>query len=342
MAKESRLCYKCLDGEHRKQSCQRPPCRTCKRWHHHSLHNEKPETEPAENREIANNVRLPINCTQISRAYLKMVPVEVYGPSGSTTVLALLDEGSTVTLLDSSVAKQIGLKGPKETLRLETVGGKTLTKKDSMKLNIRVRGLHQRQKRMIFGARTMDDMSLAPQRLKRETIEGYAHLKSLADQLCYDEQSPKLLIGQDNWGLIAARRTRRGRRNQPVASFTQLGWVLHGLDNSNAKEVNFLTCAHVSMREEALDRQVKEHFTIESHLNVRAQIWRRRRSTSWRRRTTEVGDAMTAASKLGPTIPVRSVVAVPEKARRGCRGHQGEVPADKDQGRGPRQPKIPL
>ncbi|KAA5586546.1 hypothetical protein F3H15_37515, partial [Pseudomonas aeruginosa] len=109
-----------------------------------SLHNEKPETEPAENREIANNVRLPINCTQISRAYLKMVPVEVYGPSGSTTVLALLDEGSTVTLLDSSVAKQIGLKGPKETLRLETVGGKTLTKKDSMKLNIRVRGLHQR------------------------------------------------------------------------------------------------------------------------------------------------------------------------------------------------------
>ncbi|TLM45500.1 hypothetical protein FEC35_19075, partial [Acinetobacter baumannii] len=228
----------------------------CKRWHHYSLHNEKPETEPAENRESANNVRLPINCTRISRAYLKMVPVEVYGPTGSTTVLALLDEGSTVTLLDSSVAKQIGLKGPKETLRLETVGGKTLTKKDSMKRDIRVRGLHQRQKRTIVGARTMDDMSLAPQRLKRETIEGYAHLKSLADQLCYDEQSPKLLIGQDNWGLIAARRTRRGRRNQPVASFTQLGWVLHGLDNSNAKEVNFLTCAHVSMREEALDRQV--------------------------------------------------------------------------------------
>ncbi|KAA5609165.1 hypothetical protein F3H11_35795, partial [Pseudomonas aeruginosa] len=112
--------------------------------------------------------------------YLKMVPVEVYGPSGSTTVLALLDEGSTVTLLDSSVAKQIGLKGPKETLRLETVGGKTLTKKDSMKLDIRVRGLHQRQKRTIFGARTIDDMSLAPQRLKRETIEGYAHLRSLA------------------------------------------------------------------------------------------------------------------------------------------------------------------
>ncbi|XP_062530462.1 uncharacterized protein LOC105841614 [Bombyx mori] len=105
-------CYVWHEVPRRKQTCQRSPCRTYKRWHHHSLHNKKPETEPAENREIAKNVRLPINCTQISRAYLKMVPVEVYKPSESTTVLALLDEGSTVTLLDSSVAKQIRLEGP--------------------------------------------------------------------------------------------------------------------------------------------------------------------------------------------------------------------------------------
>ncbi|GBP73277.1 hypothetical protein EVAR_54771_1 [Eumeta japonica] len=54
------------------------------------------------------------------RAYLKIVPVELYGPEGSMKVHALLDEGSTVTLIDEQVANRIGAKGRRETLRVSS------------------------------------------------------------------------------------------------------------------------------------------------------------------------------------------------------------------------------
>ncbi|CAG5033864.1 unnamed protein product [Parnassius apollo] len=34
----SLVCFKCLQGIHRKESCKKPPCKECKRWYHHLLH----------------------------------------------------------------------------------------------------------------------------------------------------------------------------------------------------------------------------------------------------------------------------------------------------------------
>ncbi|XP_072936553.1 uncharacterized protein [Epargyreus clarus] len=265
VAKKSKMCFKCLQGRHRKETCRRPPCKTCKRWHHFVLHEECWDNpKPEEKKEIANNVMLPVNTARTAKAYLKMVPVELYGPKGAARILALLDEGSTVTLLDSTVARQIGLNGPVEALTLETVGGKTISKQDSMKINIRLKGMHQTKKRTITGARTIDDINLTPQRLEIRRIEECAHLKPMSKQLYYEEESPKLLIGQDNWELIVSRATRKGKRGQPVASLTYLGWVLHGSDGAASRPVNFVTCAHVSSIEEDLEKVIKEHFAVES------------------------------------------------------------------------------
>ncbi|XP_072946158.1 uncharacterized protein [Epargyreus clarus] len=265
VATKSKMCFKCLQGRHRKETCRRPPCKTCKRWHHFVLHEERWDHPKAEEKkEIANNVMLPVNTARTAKAYLKMVPVELYGPKGAARILALLDEGSTVTLLDSAVARQIGLKGPVEALTLETVGGKTISKEDSMKVNVRVKGMHQTKKRTISGARTIDEINLTPQRLEIRRIEECAHLKPMSKQLYYEEESPKLLIGQDNWELIVSRATRKGKRSQPVASLTYLGWVLHGSDGAASRPVNFVTCAHVSSKEENLEKVIKEHVAVES------------------------------------------------------------------------------
>ncbi|XP_072934977.1 uncharacterized protein [Epargyreus clarus] len=265
VATKSKMCFKCLQGRHRKETCRRPPCKTCKRWHHFVLHEQRwDHPKPEEKKEIANNVMLPVNTARTAKAYLKMVPVELYGPKGAARILALLDEGSTVTLLDSAVARQIGLKGPVEALTLETVGGKTISKQDSMKVNVRLKGMHQIKKRTISGARTIDDLNLTPQKLEIRRIEECAHLKPMSKQLYYEEESPKLLIGQDNWELIVSRATRKGKRGQPVASLTYLGWVLHGSDGAASRPVNFVTCAHVSSKEEDLEKVIKEHFAVES------------------------------------------------------------------------------
>lgn len=42
------------------------------------------------------------------RAYLKIIPVTVSGPTGMYDIYALLDYGSTVTLMDAVLAAQIG------------------------------------------------------------------------------------------------------------------------------------------------------------------------------------------------------------------------------------------
>lgn len=274
IAKKSRNCFKCLLGRHRKETCRKPPCKHCKRWHHTLLHEDRSQGdyEPKQNerKEIANNIRLQANAANNSRAYLKMVPVEIYGPRGTARILALLDEGSTVTLLDASIAEEVGLKGPKTALHIETVGGKTITKRDSMKIGMKIRGIHQRATRVITSARTIDELHLSPQKMDKLKIEECPHLKKLADQLFNKEERPKLLIGQDNWELIVSRTTRKGKKNQPVASLTHLGWVLHGSDGGAARQVNFIT-AHVNIQEDDnMEQLIKEHFAIES-LGVQAR-----------------------------------------------------------------------
>ncbi|CAG4954955.1 unnamed protein product [Parnassius apollo] len=38
--KKSHVCFKFIQGKHRKESCKKPPCKEYKRWHHHLLHVE--------------------------------------------------------------------------------------------------------------------------------------------------------------------------------------------------------------------------------------------------------------------------------------------------------------
>ncbi|GBP93714.1 hypothetical protein EVAR_62366_1 [Eumeta japonica] len=74
------------------------------------------------------------------RAYLKIVPVELYGPEGSMKVHTP-DEGSTVTLIDEQVANRIGAKGRRETLRVSSVGGNEITDEKSRVIRVKIKGL---------------------------------------------------------------------------------------------------------------------------------------------------------------------------------------------------------
>ncbi|KOB64721.1 polyprotein [Operophtera brumata] len=84
IVKKASLCFKCLRTRHWKESCRRPPCKQCRRWHHHLLHEEgkQPDYGPKDQsssddskegaKEVANNVHLSqVNATKGARAYLK-------------------------------------------------------------------------------------------------------------------------------------------------------------------------------------------------------------------------------------------------------------------------------
>ncbi|GBP58819.1 hypothetical protein EVAR_84014_1 [Eumeta japonica] len=60
-----------------------------------------------------------INVPKKERVFLKIIPVEISGPLGRLETYALLDEGSTTTLIERDVALKIAPPGKHETLRIE-------------------------------------------------------------------------------------------------------------------------------------------------------------------------------------------------------------------------------
>ncbi|KAJ8711214.1 hypothetical protein PYW07_008456 [Mythimna separata] len=74
-----------------------------------------------------------------------------------------------------------------------------------------------------------------------------------------------ILIGQDNWHLLVAAETRTGARDQPVASYTKLGWVLHGCQHSVNKIIATF-CGHIKIQEnpEPIEETMKNFFKLES------------------------------------------------------------------------------
>lgn len=268
MVKKARICFKCLRSKHSRLNCKAPVCKQCGRWHHTTLHSDSPPGKRVakEDKEEAPEEKVAsIHSTRREeKVYLKVVPVDVYGPKGQARVLALLDEGSTVTLLDATIAKKIGAEGSRETLTIETVGGKVLKKESSQKMQLKIKGAHRREKRSIV-VRTIDDLKLSEQGIEKDTVENCPHLKAIEKQLLYTAERPKLLIGQDNWGLIVTRRLKKGRSADPVASLTSLGWVLHGSEAGSNATVNFIHHGKPSSEEEEdIEEVVREHFQLES------------------------------------------------------------------------------
>ncbi|XP_047503791.1 uncharacterized protein LOC125048880 [Pieris napi] len=259
--KRLKVCFKCLAGKHRKETCRRPPCKLCRRWHHSLLHvsseSERCQEEAAPETATVNTISTP-------KAILKMLKVEIYGPAGSKQVLALLDEGSTVTLLDENVASSIGIKGPREALNIETIGGGQMKNHDSMILDIELKGIKESEKSTLKRARTIKELKLTPQLVEKNQLKKCHHLRGLLQDVCYEAEAPKLLIGQDNWEYIVSLQIRRGKPGQPVASRTKLGWVLHGSDSSGVSPINYVnTCAHVSVVEDTIVQPKKPSTDIE-------------------------------------------------------------------------------
>ncbi|GBP43248.1 hypothetical protein EVAR_39306_1 [Eumeta japonica] len=75
---------------------------------------------------VTEDVAISANNVNTMRAYLKIIPIELYGPERSMKVHALLNEGSTVTLIDEQVAK-----GRRKTLHVLNVGGNEITDEGS-------------------------------------------------------------------------------------------------------------------------------------------------------------------------------------------------------------------
>ncbi|KAL0902089.1 hypothetical protein ABMA27_000042 [Loxostege sticticalis] len=267
--KQERICFLCLNSKHRQFRCKAQLCKVngCKRRHHSMLHRES----GSENKQQATEVVASVNhSADASRVLLKVCPIIIEGPRGRAQTYALLDEGSTVTLIDRDLADYVGANGPARDLNLCSVNSQNVPHK-SMEVDIRV--IARDNKKFAVKARTMENMSLNGQTIKENCLK-YRHMRRLKrEDVCYENARPRVLIGTDNWQLIVSRKLLTGKRHEPAASLTRLGWVIHGLapsrvirDSDTVLYVDSKCRAERSTKplDDELHSMVKEYFEIDS------------------------------------------------------------------------------
>lgn len=109
-------------------------------------------------------------------------------------VVALLDEGSTVTLVDADVASQIGASGPTRPLLIHGAKGMCTSDKHSQRVKLTIRDAENNRNYHIV-AHTISNLNLPEQQHQGRFLV------------------PKLLIGQDNAHLIVSREVHKDIAN---------------------------------------------------------------------------------------------------------------------------------
>ncbi|XP_037873734.1 uncharacterized protein LOC119630005 [Bombyx mori] len=265
IAKNKHLCFRCLQYKNKTHNCKPNTCgiNDCKYTHNKMLHfDRKIEKTDKSNKETTENINSAWTGKQ-KQSYLKIIPVQVQGPIGTVDTYALLDDGSTVTLIDEIIRKKTGITGSIDPLHIQAINNIKSTETRSRRVNLTLRSLNSRKE--IIQARTVNDLQVTAQKIPKEQIDEYSHLRDISDIITYENAKPGILIGQDNWHMLLASKVRRGNRNQPIASRTPLGWVLHGgRTRTLGHHINYINHASENQEDDKIENLVKQCFAMDA------------------------------------------------------------------------------
>lgn len=255
-AKKEKICFQCLNSKHRRFKCTQSKCgvNECTKNHHRLLHKERPSTE---------TVAAAIHHADGHNVWLKICPVQLKGSRGTIKTYALLDEGSSTTLIDEDLAELIGADGPPSAFAIRSVNAHEPVP-NSKRVVLEILAAEHTY---TVKARTMKDLTLSRQKIDARCLKS-PHLIDIEHEICTEEMKPKLLLGADYLELIISRKIRTGKRGEPVASLTKLGWVIHGtaprLMNKDDEIVCHTSYSRAEDKDEELSNLVKKHFELDA------------------------------------------------------------------------------
>ena len=271
--KKHRLCFCCLSNEHWSNKCPvRKQCQTngCKGYHHNLLHrmeNKEPGSgiKPPEREENIGATSESKQCSQIKRStpvLLQVIPVTVHGPNGCLNTYAMLDSGSTCSLVLSSVADKLGLEGSQEQIILNGIQG--TSKLNSKRVNTQVSAVNMVTPRFeVNGALVVEHLNIAQQKVNLVDVKSkWPHLKEI-DIPEASSCDVSLLIGSDCLDIILPIETRCGPRGTPVGIRTKLGWTITGPLPGYIRNSEGIFHAYVRSPDEELHSQVKSWWRTE-------------------------------------------------------------------------------
>ncbi|XP_062715374.1 uncharacterized protein LOC134291519 [Aedes albopictus] len=280
VVREFNVCRKCL-RRHGGPCKQKKECGTngCSYLHHPLLHNADrhpaaASQDPIRSTETQRNQTTNTSCNihqGQSEVLFRIVPVLLYGPSKVIRTYAFLDEGSELTLMEQSLADELGAQGPQNSLCLRWTGGTNRIEALSQKVNFQISSVTNPFKKFRLGeVHTVANLQLRPQTMLVDVMqEKYQYLKGLPVE-SYQDVSPRLLIGLDHASLGNVMKCREGKPNEPIAVKTRLGWMIFGCCSRTRTSANYINhhrvqlCQCESNSNEELHEAMKQYFSLES------------------------------------------------------------------------------
>ncbi|XP_055632393.1 uncharacterized protein LOC129772888 [Toxorhynchites rutilus septentrionalis] len=194
----------------------------------------------------------------------RVLTVVLYAGERFEVIFAFIDEGSSISLLDETIAERLCATGPSEPLTLQWTGMVTREEPGSKRVQLDISGRGNSNRHKLSYVRTVSCLVLPSQTLKyKELCQRYPHLRGLPLE-DYEMVQPKLLIGLDNLRLGVPLKLREGGPMDPIAAKCRLGWSVYGClsDSPTRAVVNFHVAAYTDP-DQKLNNQLRDYFALE-------------------------------------------------------------------------------
>ncbi|XP_055604546.1 uncharacterized protein LOC129752795 [Uranotaenia lowii] len=219
-----KACYLCLEVDHSRRNCKsNKTCSICKNNHHQLVHPGNDSKQPVLT--VGGTCNTIVGCNTI----LRVGKVRIRSKTKTEEVFALFDEGSSLTMLDSSIAKEMDLQGTVSPISYRWTNGITHTDDTSMIISLQISGpSDQAVWHKMNNVRTIKNMKLSQMNFDLAQIR---HLYPLLDEeklKVIENATPRMLIGSNNAGLIVPLKTIQYLIRGLQLTRCHLGWTVHG------------------------------------------------------------------------------------------------------------------
>ena len=192
-----------------------------------------------------------------------MIPVRVVGSKTYKEIYALLDEGSTITIINSNIVKYVGAETNFTNVALRGIGHSepVIIAREEARLKIE----SSTYSGVLTNILVVKDLALPSQTLSKELCN-LCEKKTKIKVLPY-QTSPDILIGQDYCNLIMTRDFRDFNENLFTLSYCLLGWTIHGRVQQNLTETSIFTVFNENTYTKSdynLENMVRQYFDLDA------------------------------------------------------------------------------
>ena len=242
VAKEKRLCFRCLGTDHQGRSCSKARAcdiNGCKKNHHRLLHDSEDRSAvgggpPVLPREGVSTRTRTYNTTTTPAPHsketisLRTVPVWVKANGNKVKINALLDDGSNESFISEEVAGLLGIQEQYQTVKVHVLNDEVSTF-HSMPTSVTIESINGQFCKKI-------DVKTSPHRIAgsyqvedwSKSKEKWPHLRNCDFAEPAKDCLVDLLIGIDQSELHYSMSDVRGPTGGPIARLGVLGWSCIG------------------------------------------------------------------------------------------------------------------